>query len=214
MIVHFFVDPACPWAWITSQWLREVAPHRDLSVRWRTFSLERRDGGHLSEAIPKMFREAALGGQQLSRRAVRVLEAVRAAEGEQAVGDLYVALGSRMFVPGAPPSAPPPHTLHEALLSAGLDPLLEAEGDQPTWDGVVECSMSEACAAVGPDAMIPTIVLEGSERRGLCGPVLSSAPTGESAVRLWDAFVELMQAPSFHELRRCRQTPSFPQAVG
>lgn len=212
MIVQFFVDPACPWAWITSRWLCEVAPHRDLSVRWRTFSLERHDGGHLSEAVPDMFREAALGGRELSRRAVRVLEAVRATSGEKAVGDYYAALCSRVFVPGAPPSAPPPQVLVEALISAGLDPILEAEGDRQSWDRVVEASMAEAFAVVGPEAMIPTIVLEVGERRGLCGPVLSAAPTGKAALRIWDAFVDLLQQPSFHELRRSRRFPEFPAA--
>lgn len=214
MIVHFFVDPACPWAWITSRWLCEVAPHRDLSVRWRTFSLERRDDGHQSEHIPEVFREAALGGRELSRRAVRVFEAVRATTGEEAVGDLYGALGSRIFVPGAPPSSPAPDVLHEALVSAGLDPVLEKGGDQSGWDRAVEASMEEALAAVGPEVMVPTIVVEAGERRGLCGPVLSTAPTGETAVRLWDAFVELLRQPSFHELRRSRQFPEFPVARG
>ena len=37
------MDPSCPWAWITSRWIKEVAPQRDLVVTWRSYCLEIRD---------------------------------------------------------------------------------------------------------------------------------------------------------------------------
>ncbi len=43
--ISVFVDPACPWAWLTSRWITEVAPKRELTIRWRSFSPEVRDGG-------------------------------------------------------------------------------------------------------------------------------------------------------------------------
>jgi predicted DsbA family dithiol-disulfide isomerase len=42
--VDLFVDPACMWSWLTSRWLAEVAPKRNLEVRWRPYSLLLRDG--------------------------------------------------------------------------------------------------------------------------------------------------------------------------
>ena len=37
--IHFYFDPVCPFAWITSQWIRKVAAQRDYAVDWRFISL-------------------------------------------------------------------------------------------------------------------------------------------------------------------------------
>lgn len=37
--IEFFFDPMCPWAWITSRFMVEVAEHRRLSITWRLISL-------------------------------------------------------------------------------------------------------------------------------------------------------------------------------
>ena len=37
--VRFYFDPVCPFCWLTSKWLRTVAPQRDLTVDWRFISL-------------------------------------------------------------------------------------------------------------------------------------------------------------------------------
>jgi hypothetical protein len=44
MRLGFFVDPACLWSWLTSRWLIQVAPQRDLDLQWRSYSLLLRDG--------------------------------------------------------------------------------------------------------------------------------------------------------------------------
>ena len=37
--LHFFFDPTCPFAWMTSKWVRLVAARRDYAVDWRFISL-------------------------------------------------------------------------------------------------------------------------------------------------------------------------------
>jgi len=57
--VEVFVDPSCPWAWITSRWVNEVAPQRDLEVTWRSYCLAIRDDYGMARTIPEHRAAAA-----------------------------------------------------------------------------------------------------------------------------------------------------------
>ena len=37
--INFYFDPLCPFAWMTSKWVRQVAAQRDYTVDWRFISL-------------------------------------------------------------------------------------------------------------------------------------------------------------------------------
>jgi 2-hydroxychromene-2-carboxylate isomerase len=37
--LDFYFDPVCPFAWMTSKWVRLVADQRDYEVDWRFISL-------------------------------------------------------------------------------------------------------------------------------------------------------------------------------
>jgi len=37
--IHFYFDPVCPFAWMTSKWIRLVQAQRDYTVDWRFISL-------------------------------------------------------------------------------------------------------------------------------------------------------------------------------
>src|SRR3954471_15649888 len=116
--VEMYVDPSCPWAWITSRWLLEVAPHRDLTVTWPSHCLEIRDDYGASPAIPAERREQVIAAHALSHRMLRIFEAVRAEVGEDAVDALYTEWGQRFFHGrGGRDDA----LLAECLAAAGLD---------------------------------------------------------------------------------------------
>jgi 2-hydroxychromene-2-carboxylate isomerase len=191
--VEFYVDPSCPWAWVTSRWVKEVAPARDLSLTWRSYCLEIRDDYDVAPTVPGHLREAALAGHALSHRMLRVFEAVRAAAGEDAVDALYTAWGARFFARGA--------TRDDSLLTTcldacGLDPALAGAADDEKWDGPITESMEVAYAFGGPKTQTPTIVVRDEPPHGFKGPVMAPAPTGEAAVRLWDAIQVVSREPA------------------
>src|SRR5580693_1579214 len=95
--VEVFIDPSCPWAWITSRWVLEVAPRRDLAVYWRSYCLEIRDDYGVAPTVTEEYRQLALDGHALSHRMLRIFEAARASDGEDAVDRLYAEWGRRYF---------------------------------------------------------------------------------------------------------------------
>jgi 2-hydroxychromene-2-carboxylate isomerase len=207
--VEVYVDPSCPWAWITSRWIKEVAPQRDLVVTWRSYCLEIRDDYDVAPTMPTALRERAIAAHALSHRMLRVLEAARAGSGEEAVDGLLAEWGRRFFVPD---SAHDDRLLAQCLDACGLDgQLLEAAGDEK-WDAPIVEAMEVAYAFGGPKTQTPTIVVRDDPPHGFKGPVMAPAPTGAGAVRLWDAIMVLSQESGFFEITRPRANRPRPDA--
>lgn len=202
--VEVFVDPSCPWAWATSRWITEVAPARDLGVTWRSYCLEIRDDYGVAPTVPPHRREVVLAGHALSHRMLRVFEAARAAQGEPAVDALYTAWGQRFFDPGA---ARDQSMISATVVAAGLDPGLAAAAGDEKWDAPIVESMEVAYSFAGPKTQTPAVVVRDDPPHGFKGPVMAPAPTGEAAVRLWDAICVLSAEPGFFELTRARANP-------
>ena len=101
--VEVFIDPSCPWAWVTSRWLRDVAAQRDLVIFWRSYCLEIRDDYGVAPSVPEEYRQQALDGHAVSHRMLRIFEAARAEEREEVVDRLYTEWGARNFA-GTRPS--------------------------------------------------------------------------------------------------------------
>src|SRR5258708_28113327 len=96
--VEFFVDPSCPWAWITAEWVREVAAQRNLRVTWRSHCLEIRDDYGTQPHVPQERRDIVIAAHAVSHGMLRIFEAARARHGEEAVDALYRAWGPLFFV--------------------------------------------------------------------------------------------------------------------
>ena len=209
--VEVFVDPSCPWAWITSLWVKEVAPQRGLVVVWRSYCLEIRDDYGVAPTVPERLRDAALAGHALSHRMLRIFEAARARVGDQAVDVLFTEWGRRFFVDGA---ARDDSLLSECVAACGLDPDLLGAANDDKWDAPIIEAMEIAYAFGGPKTQTPTIVVEADPPYGFKGPVMAPAPTGEAALRLWDAIQVVAQEPGFFEITRPRANRPVPPALG
>jgi mycothiol-dependent nitroreductase-like protein len=202
--VEVFVDPSCPWAWLTSRWVKEVAPARHLDVTWRSYCLEIRDDYGVAPTVPADRREAVLAGHALSHRMLRVFEAARARHGEVAVDALYSEWGTRFFAHG---TRRDDSLLAASVAAAGLEPDLAVAADDEKWDAPITEAMEVAYAFAGPKTQTPAIVVRDEPPHGFKGPVMAPAPTGEAALRLWDAICVLSAEPGFFELTRPRANP-------
>jgi predicted DsbA family dithiol-disulfide isomerase len=199
--VEVFVDPSCPWAWITSQWLREVAPRRGLALTWRSYCLEIRDEYGVAPTIPGELRDAVIAAHAVAHRMLRIFEAARSRFGEAAVDALFRAWGPRFF---ARQRADDAALLAECVSTCGLDADLVGAADDEKWDGPIVEAMEVAYAFGGPKTQTPTIVVRATPPYGFKGPVMAPAPTGDAALTFWDALQVLAQQPGFFEVTRPR----------
>ncbi|MEL4505872.1 disulfide bond formation protein DsbA [Luteococcus sp. H138] len=196
--VDFWFDPMCPWAWMASRWMLEVEKVRDVHTTFHVMSLSvLNDGRDLPEDYVQHMREGWVG--------VRAAILVEQQHGPEAVRDFYTALGTR-YHPGEQPKTVA--TVRAALAEAGLDESIadRAEawqpGDEPDEvDVALRKSHHEGMDPVGDEVGTPVIHLNG---KALFGPVISPAPKGEQAGRLFDGFALVTEYDGFYELKRTR----------
>lgn len=189
--VDFWFDPGCPWSWMTSRWVDEVARLRPLDVTWRIMSL-----AVLNEGADAPSERLEMWAR--SRRYTRLVAAAADRHGQQAVKPLYDALGTRIH-PGGSTDAD--EVIAGALAEAGLPADLARFADTDEYDAAVRASHDEGLARVGQDVGTPVIAVGES---AFFGPVISPAPKGEEAVALWDGVVAVAAYEGFFELKRSR----------
>ena len=204
--LEFFFDPICPFAWITSRWVEEVATLKHYDVRWRFISLAViNDGKDYGAEFPPGY--PALHG--LGRDLLRVCAAARAAHGEAAVGALYTAMGERLHPGGASAAIwrgdPVPDGLvAEVVVAAGLPVALADAAADEAWDAVLRDESTTALRRTGRDVGTPILTFDPDTDResSFFGPVISNVPRGDAAVQLWDAVRTLAATKGFAELKR------------
>ncbi|MEU1532071.1 mycothiol-dependent nitroreductase Rv2466c family protein [Streptomyces fagopyri] len=196
--VDFWFDPVCPWTWLTSRWLLEVREARHVTVDWHVMSLAVLNEGRLDE-LPEHQR--VLMGQAWAP--VRVLIAAARAHGPAVLEPLYTALGTRFHLREEPRTRP---TVEAALRDAGLPVSLADAGDTDAHDLELRASHREAIDLVGSDVGSPVIAVPGpgTGKVAFFGPVVTPAPRGEEAARLWDATLTVASTPGFYEIKRTR----------
>jgi hypothetical protein len=188
--LDLWFDPLCPWAWMTSRWALEVAQVRDVDVVFHVMSLSVLNEGRDLSATYRVSMDNAWGG-------ARVCLAVQEQYPEK-LAALYTALGTRIHL-GKEPNSRPTH--EAALAEVGLPIGLADAADSEANDTALRAAQAEVTAAVGDEVGTPVIRVDGMS---LFGPVISPAPKGEEAGKLWDGFINVLAYPGFFELKRTR----------
>ena len=205
--IEFFFDPICPFAWITSRWITEVAPLRGATHVAIHLLAVVNEGKGLAAEFPPAY--PVLHG--LGRDLLRVAAAAREAGGNEAVAAFYTAAGQQLHVgrvnvglwKGEPVSSwSSGHRRRCRLLDPGL---VAAAGRPPPLRRV--CSRDEtelALSRTGPDVGTPILTFDPGQaaESSLFGPVISKAPRGADGLELFDAVRTLAHTPAFASPKR------------
>jgi 2-hydroxychromene-2-carboxylate isomerase len=187
--VDFHFDVMCPYAYAASQWIREVREATGLTVHWRFFSLEevnRAEGKKHPWERPWSYGWSLLRVCALLRRT-----------DEDLVDRFYEAAARGLHVEARKVHLP--DGAREVAAGIGLDPSVVDEAiDDPTTTDEVRADHERVVALGGYG--VPTLVFP--EGDALFGPVMTPAPEGDAAVRLWDLVVGWREFPHLYELRR------------
>ncbi len=200
MVVDMWFDPRCPWAWITSRWLLEVERVRPVRVSFHVMSLSVLNEGR--DGLSERYKAGLVAGWG----PVRVAIAAEQRYGNEVLRDLYTALGTRTHLQKRELDH---DTLAEALTEVGLDPALADVADSTEYDEALRASHNAGMEPVGLDVGTPVIHAPGPDGRTIAffGPVVTPAPKGEAAGRLWDGVLLVAGTEGFYEIKRTRDAP-------
>ncbi|HEY7928209.1 MAG: DsbA family protein [Candidatus Dormibacteria bacterium] len=188
-IVEMYIDPLCPWAWLTSRWLLEAERVRPFTLVTKVFSLAEVNREHKQH----------LEHLDAMSRPLRVLVAARRAGGEAAIRAVYTEMGEAHHERDQPLGDDA--TLRAAVVAAGLDAALvtSALSDEDVQAEV----LAEHAAVVERGAFgVPTLSVDGSP--AYFGPIVDRRITGAEAGRLWDIALPLLLHANVFELKRTR----------
>ena len=172
----------------------EVEEVRPVEARFHVMSLSLLNEG---KEVSEDYRRRMV----IARGPVRTCVAASREAGEDVLRPLYTALGNRIHVQGRDIGQ---ELVGEALEECGLSRSLAGAMDSEEYDGELRDSHDAAMALVGDDVGTPVIAFDGFS---IFGPVVTPAPKGEAAGRLWDGLQMFAGTPGFFELKRSRTSP-------
>ncbi len=211
--LEFFFDPVCPFAWMTSKWVRLVAEQKEYDVTWRFISL-RQLNSHLD--YDSHFPPEYEAGHTAGLRLLRVAASARKEHGPAAMGPLYLAFGTHIFdsAPGGNTAAEAKAIAATCLAEAGLAAHHAEALEDAAWDLEIQAETAHALSLTGKDVGTPILHVDPPHGTAFFGPVISRLPSPEDAVELWDHVLGLARFAGFAELKRSlREMPQL-RALG
>lgn len=185
---------------MTARWVvDEVRAARGLRITWQPISLLVKND---PPADSDYYAPAAF-----THRLLRVMESLRAAEGDAAVEPLYWEYGRRIHHDGDRD-----FSAAAALAAIGRDSAHADAFDDDSWDAEIRKRMGAGLDLCGEDVGTPIIAFDDRKgiRQGYFGPVITRVPSAPNSLELWDALVAMMNIEGFWELKRTRtESPEF-----
>ncbi|PPJ32276.1 DsbA family protein [Nocardia nova] len=182
--ITLYVDPVCPFSWVTARWLQTAAADAGARVTLRQMSLAVLNEGHEVDADHRPMLER-------SRRIGRVFAAATRLYGVEGFTRLYHEFGTVAHTRREPISD---ETMRTMLTRAGMDPALADDAEDMTLDESVADAHRHSQQALGDRSGSPIVVIDG---RGFSGPVLTEIPGPREGKQLFDALVIVASTPGF-----------------
>lgn len=193
---EMWFDPLCPWAWMTSRWLINAAQVRNLSITWSVMSLSVLNEGR---DLPEGYRAMMDRGWGPVRAVIAATKDLPEDEANDLRKAMYDAFGQRIHLEGRGDDLDA--VIAEVVAELELpEEVLQAAGTDVV-DAELRASHQRAMDLVGDEVGTPVVAVEGT---AFFGPVVTPAPKGEEAGRLWDGCLLVASTPGFFELKRTR----------
>jgi hypothetical protein len=176
---------------MTSRWLLEAGKVRSFDVDFHVMSLAvLNEGRDLSDAYKELLTKGW--------GPVRVLIAAEERHGNEVLEPLYSAMGTRHHVQGEKDLDA---VIAGALNDVGLEADLALAATSTEYDEALRKSHHAGMDPVGYDVGTPVIHVGDV---AFFGPVVTPAPKGEMAGKLFDGVMLVASVPGFYELKRTR----------
>ena len=206
--LEFFFDPVCPWAWITSRWVTEVQQLRNYEVTggssrsWMLNESPRRRRGTRPSTRPVHL--AGLQGcasptrcasETATTRSARCTP--RSARRSTSTGGVEELLADPVaFMARTARRRRAPTDLAAHAHDESHDAYIRAETDARLRAHRARTSARRSSRST-----------RAADEASFFGPVISKAPRGEDALRLWDAVETLATTARMAELKRSNRAP-------